>query len=149
MDLVECVGQMYYSIVINELKRMRTSGLYRGVSYNGLLYMDLIRQMDNPTVSSIAETLGVAKSSVSQKVSELECRGLVNRERDALDGRVSHVSIAPEAVDDVSAIDAPIRAALESVSRDYSEEQIHTLCAMITSLSLVRLDAQTQAADRR
>ncbi len=143
MDLVECVGQMYYSIVINELKRMRTSGLYRGVSYNGLLYMDLIRQMDNPTVSSIAETLGVAKSSVSQKVSELECRGLVNRERDALDGRVSHVSIAPEAVDDVSAIDEPIRAALESVSRDYSEEQIQMVCAMITSVARA-LDAQTQ-----
>ncbi|MCH4160227.1 MarR family winged helix-turn-helix transcriptional regulator [Bifidobacterium sp.] len=147
MKLVECVEQMYFSIVINELKRMRTSGLYRGVSYNGLLYMDLIRHMEDPTVSSIAETLGVAKSSVSQKVSELESRGLVNRCKDELDGRVSHVSIAPEAIDDVSAIDAPIRAALESLSNDYDEKEINTLCAMIMSLAHA-LDAQT-AAERR
>jgi DNA-binding MarR family transcriptional regulator len=144
MNLVECVEQMYVSIVINELKRMRTGGLYRGVSYNGLLYMDLIRHMDNPTVSSIAQTLGVAKSSVSQKVSELESRGLVNRCRDELDGRVSHVSIAPEAIEDVSAIDAPIRAAMESLSDNYHERDINTLCEMITSVARA-LDAQTEA----
>jgi DNA-binding MarR family transcriptional regulator len=148
MDLIACVEQVYFSMVTNELQRMRSNGLYRGVSYNGLLYMDLIRHMPDATVSSIAQTLGVAKSSVSQRISELESKGLVVRHKDEHDARISHVGIAPDAIDDVSAIDTSIREAVQSLSKEYNEKEILIGCAMLSSVAKA-LDAQTSSLGQK
>ena len=106
--------------------------------------MDLIRYMPDATVSSIAQILGVAKSSVSQRISEMESKGLVVRHKDEHDARISHVGVAPDAIDDVSAVDASIREAAQSLG-----EECHRACGSLGTGGHLHRQSSEQALRAR
>lgn len=130
MSLINSVNRVYTCMLIDELHRMQHQR-YAGISYNGILYLDIIRHLERPTVSDIATTLGIAKSSVSQRISDLEQQGLVNKVKDAHDGRVTRISITIDVREQLEAFDSSMLEGIRRIEQQFSQEDIDTGIAML------------------
>ncbi|NMB27429.1 MAG: winged helix DNA-binding protein [Tissierellia bacterium] len=62
--------------------------------YHLLIYIDLLERA--PTINDIAEKFNKAQNTISEKVSRLEEKGLVNRVGDKQDRRMTRVTITEE-----------------------------------------------------
>ena len=87
MDLKKACDQFYLDLIINELRLMNSTNTSNNITYNSLLYLDIIGYKKNCTVSYIADVLNVAKSAVTLKVKELEKMGLVKKTQSEEDKR--------------------------------------------------------------
>ena len=93
MSIVEEINEFYYRMAIYELEMMNGTDYYHGLSYNSLLYLNIIDQMEACTVSKIAEILHITKSAVTVKVNELVKQGLVVKEQSTEDKRVFYLRL--------------------------------------------------------
>lgn len=80
MDLRQRMERLFVDRTVSELQ-LANSDTYQSVTYNSLLYLDLIAYTPDCTAGYLAETLHVAPSAITSKVRELERLGLVTRTR--------------------------------------------------------------------
>ncbi len=66
------------------------------ISLSEYNYIIAINELAQPTISSIAERLGISKPSVTTMVKKLIAAGLVERAEDALDRRRSILSLSEQ-----------------------------------------------------
>ena len=57
MDLVKEINDFYYHMALYELQVMNGNDYYNGLSYNSLLYINVMEQMEECTVSKMADVL--------------------------------------------------------------------------------------------
>lgn len=129
MNLKEKMDRFYLDTIINEL-RLANNSSYQNITYNSLLYMDIIAYKKDCTVSYLAEALHVAKSAVTLKVKELEKLGLVFKEQSREDKRVHFLRVNQEVLDRYKEYDAVLYGALDEVEERYQPEQIQLLMDM-------------------
>ena len=55
MDIVKGVNDFYYHMSLYELQVMNGNDYYNGLSYNSILYINVMEQMKECTVSKIAD----------------------------------------------------------------------------------------------
>lgn len=77
MDLVKEINDFYYHMALYELQVMNGNDYYNGLSYNSLLYINVMEQMEECTVSKMADVLKITKSAVTLKINELVKQGVV------------------------------------------------------------------------
>ncbi|MEG2923420.1 MAG: MarR family transcriptional regulator, partial [Oscillospiraceae bacterium] len=77
MTIANAVNQFYFDMNLNELRLMAKSKVFPAITYNSLMYLDIIAYKDNCTVSFLADAFNVAKSAVTLKINELIRQGLV------------------------------------------------------------------------
>lgn len=135
MNPAKAIDRLYYNIILNELRMMNESRLYDNITYNSLLYLDLISYTKNCTVSFLANALHVAKSSVTLKVNELIKQGLVEKEQSDKDRRVFYLTVRPEILEEFQNLDRAANYALEQVQKQYSTEEIDHFCEMLDTFS--------------
>jgi len=58
------------------------------------LCIDVVEPINAPTVGQVADALGNAKNTMSDKISRLEKKGLIARSRDEADRRVSRILVS-------------------------------------------------------
>lgn len=121
-------------MVLNEL-RLAHDNSYQSLSYNSILYLDLIVYQKDCTVSTLAELLHVAKSAVTLKVKELEKLGLVEKRRSEQDKRVFYLYANPRIVQEYKALDRVLYGALDEVEAKYSPAQLALLCGMFDTIN--------------
>lgn len=129
MNLKEKMDRFYLDTIINEL-RLANNSSFQNITYNSLLYMDIIAYKKECTVSYLAEALHVAKSAVTLKVKELEKLGLVFKEQSREDKRVHFLRVNQEVLDRYKEYDAVLYGALDEVEERYQPEQIQLLMDM-------------------
>lgn len=129
MNLKEKMDRFYLDTIINEL-RLANNSSFQNITYNSLLYMDIIAYKKDCTVSYLAEALHVAKSAVTLKVKELEKLGLVFKEQSREDKRVHFLRVNQEVLDRYKEYDAVLYGALDEVEERYQPEQIQLLMDM-------------------
>lgn len=129
MNLKEKMDRFYLDTIINEL-RLANNSSYQNITYNSLLYMDIIAYKKDCTVSYLAKALHVAKSAVTLKVKELEKLGLVFKEQSREDKRVHFLRVNQEVLDRYKEYDAVLYGALDEVEERYQPEQIQLLMDM-------------------
>ncbi|MCA5960202.1 MarR family transcriptional regulator [Blautia sp. RD014234] len=81
MDLVKEINDFYYHMALYELQVMNGNDYYNGLSYNSLLYINVMEQMEECTVSKMADVLKITKSAVTLKINELVKQGVVVKNR--------------------------------------------------------------------
>lgn len=133
MELREKMDRFYLDLVLNEL-RLANSCQLGHLTYNSILYLDIIAYEEKCTVSSIAEALHVAKSAVTLKIKELEKLGLVEKVRSTTDKRVYYLSVNQELLKQYKAYDRVFYAAIEEVEAKYSSEQVAAMCDMLDTI---------------
>ena len=96
------------------------------ITYNSLLYFDLILITEKCTISYIAESLNIAKSSVTLKVKELEKFGLVLKEQSVTDKRIFYLRLTEKAKQLSTKYNNGIIKAINEIEKKYSKEEIKT-----------------------
>lgn len=81
MGIVKEINNFYYHMALYELQVMNGNDYYNGLSYNSLLYINVIEQMKECTVSKMAAVLKITKSAVILKINELVKQGVVVKSR--------------------------------------------------------------------
>ena len=121
MNLRDSLNRLYYNMTIYDVRYVNRS-ITGNLSYNSIMYLDIIAYQDNCTVSSIAETLGISKPAVTKKVNELIRLGHVVKTQSGKDLRVSD-----ELQKNSVVYDRPFERALRTIEKKYSPEQLAVL----------------------
>ena len=131
MGLREMLDKFYYDIAISELRLMNSKKLDDKITYNSLLYLDLIAYTENCTVSYLAETLNIAKSAVTLKVKELEKLGVVEKTQSKQDKRTFYLSLTPKSAQIYEFYDSAFYGAISEIEHTYCSEDIEKFCEIL------------------
>lgn len=135
MKLKNTINQFYFDMTINEL-RLLNANIYRpNVTYNSLLYLDIIAYKKDCTVSFIAQSMNVATSAVTLKVKELIKNGLVFKKQSTTDKRVYYLFVNEEILNEYKIYDSSLESAINKIKSSYTAEQINTFCDILQTVS--------------
>lgn len=126
MNLRDSLNRLYYNMTIYDVRYVNRS-ITGNLSYNSIMYLDIIAYQDNCTVSSIAETLGISKPAVTKKVNELIRLGHVVKTQSGKDKRVYYLRASDELQKNSVVYDRPFERALRTIEKKYNPEQLAVL----------------------
>lgn len=135
MKMKNAVSSFYLEMIINELRLMSSNVSYLNISYNSLLYLDIIACTKNCTVSYIANALHVAKSAVTLKVNELSKQGLVVKKQSENDKRIFYLSVNQSVIDEYKLYNRVLYNAVKTVEKKYSKNEVNKFCEMLSLIS--------------
>lgn len=92
MDVSEILRRQFVESLKGDLRAVPELG--NSLSYQDLLYMELIYLTPGCTASYLADTLGIARSAVTTRLNRLESAGAVVRTRSETDGRVQILTVS-------------------------------------------------------
>ena len=133
MDIQSLINKLYYDIALNELK-ISNQTLYAKISYNSLLYMDIIAYRQNCTSSYIADTLQIAKSAVTSKTNELIKLGLVKKTQSANDKRIFYLSIEDEFISTYTKLDKRLETSINDLKHEFRQDELNVFCNVLNKL---------------
>lgn len=145
MDLRQRMERLFVDRTVSELQ-LANSDTYQSVTYNSLLYLDLIAYTPDCTAGYLAETLHVAPSAITSKVRELERLGLVTRTRSERDKRVYYLHINEQLRAEYRAYDQILYGALDELEARYTPQQVDLLCEMLDAINRGFQQAETARA---
>ncbi len=145
MDLRQRMERLFVDRTVSELQ-LANSDTYQSVTYNSLLYLDLIAYTPDCTAGYLAETLHVAPSAITSKVRELERLGLVTRTRSERDKRVYYLHINEQLRAEYRAYDQILYGALDELEARYTPQQVDLLCEMLDAINRGFQQAKTARA---
>lgn len=122
-------------MVVNDDKTRNKNEFFYNLSLNSLFYIDIIRFYEGITVSKIADIIGVSKSAVTIKMSELEKKGYVIKVKDTKDKRIKYLSLSDKMraiYDEFDNEDAEI---IKEIKEKYTEKQTSDFCDILNYLS--------------
>ncbi|MED3728381.1 MarR family winged helix-turn-helix transcriptional regulator [Priestia filamentosa] len=131
MELMHAVDKFYYEWILKSLRSMNKENAYKDLTYNSLLYLEIILYNENCTPSFLADTLHVARSAVTVKVNELVSKGLVIKTPSKTDKRVSYLKASSEVAEDYKRIDKSLLAAVKEIEETYSQAEIRAFTEML------------------
>lgn len=135
MGITEKMNSFYYHMSLYELQLMNGSDYFNGLSYNSLLYINVIEQTENCTVSRLAEMLHITKSAVTIKINELVRQNIVEKEQSALDKRVYYLKLSPETGELMKNYDRIFQKAEVELRSKYTEEQLDLFGDILETIS--------------
>jgi DNA-binding MarR family transcriptional regulator len=130
MSFVEAMNYFYYRTSVDEL-RWLNGGDYGGITYNSMLYLNVIAYTPDCTVTKLAKLVRITKPAVTIKVGELESRGFVTKERSARDKRVFYLRLSPAMRETYGSYDKLGAATELMLRRRYSEQEISLFARML------------------
>lgn len=119
-------------MALNELRMMNDKNHF-DVSYNSLLYLNVIAATADCTISTLAESLNITKSAATIKANELARQGLLERQKSESDKRVNFLSLSERAQKIFRFYDDMTIKIASEIERKYSEEQIKIFCEILES----------------
>lgn len=134
MELLEAVNQFYYAMSLHELRLMSGKDALGGLSYNSMLYLNVISMTPECTVSKIAETLHVTKPAVTLKVNELERQGALCKTQSERDKRVFFLTLTGEAARAFLLYDKNFIYMEERLREKFTPEQLELFCGMLRTM---------------
>lgn len=126
MDIVKGVNDFYYHMSLYELQVMNGNDYYNGLSYNSILYINVMEQMKECTVSKIADALKITKSAVTLKINELVKQGVVIKKQSEKDKRVYYLELSPHMEQVLGIYDQVFYKIERELKEKYSQEQLDT-----------------------
>ncbi len=141
----KAIDMFYYHIALGELRRMNKSASVPHISYNSLLYLDIIEMTPDCTASRLADMLHISKPAVTIKVGELIRQGLVEKRQCDKDKRVHYLSINPEAAKELRDFDVEVSRAIAAITGAFSPEQLGTFCAILDQFGQAYQHEETHA----
>lgn len=135
MDLTKEINYFYYKMALYELQVMNDKDYYQGLSYNSLLYLNVIEQVEQCTVSKIAEMLNITRSAVTIKLNELVKQGAVIKTQSETDRRVFYVRLSPQMEQTVSLYNEIFQKVEPHLRQTYSDEQLNLFGEILRTIS--------------
>lgn len=135
MSFVEAMNYFYYQSSINELRAMQGGDYSSGLSYNSMLYLNIIAGTENCTVSKLADILQITRSAVTIKVGELVRRGFVEKRQSGEDGRVWLLRLTPRLADIYAMFNRLSVKTEAELRRRHTEGEIQLFAQMLREIA--------------
>ena len=132
MERAERFRKIKLDLSLRELKRAQND---LDVSYQDLLYMDIIYFHPETTVSYIADVLNIAGTAVTVRLNRMEKNGWITRTRSESDRRQYIISLTGEAMEKYREYEEEWSARMDSFSERYSESKADELLDMLETLT--------------
>ena len=141
MNLKKALDSFYYSTALCNLRLMNEKFVDEHITYNSLLYLELIFTMKGEcTVSRIADLLNISRPGVTLKVNELIKQGLVTKTPDPNDRRKNYLTVNEEAVPQYKIYRYQDNEAVRRITDKYSTEEISKFCDMLDMISEINFE---------
>jgi DNA-binding MarR family transcriptional regulator len=141
MKLRKALDTFYYSTALCDLRLMNRQFVDETITYNSLLYLELIFSMNGTcTASQIADLLHVSRPAVTLKINELIRQGLVTKSADPNDRRKNYLSVNEEAIPKYKVYRRQDAAAIKRITEKYTEEDIKKFCEMLDIISSINFE---------
>lgn len=141
MGLKKSLDAFYYSTALCDLRLMNRQFVDQNITYNSLLYLELIFSMDGKcTASKIADLLYVSKPAVTLKINELIRQGLVTKTPDPNDRRQNLLSVNEDAIPKYKVYRQQDNLAIQRITENYSAQDIQKFCEMLDIISSINYE---------
>lgn len=140
MDLQETLNRYFYNQTINELRLMNESSSELNLSYNSLLYLDIISYMPHCTVSTLAAALHISKSAVTMKVNELVTQGLIVKTQSEEDKRIFYLTMSHEAEEIYRFYDTALYRAIQKAQSTYTPAELDVFCRILDDIGTTYIE---------
>lgn len=135
MNISNEMNDFYYHMSLFELQAFREGELFKGLSYNSILYLNVIDLTKDCTVSKLAELLNITKSAVTLKINELEKQGVIIKTQSEKDKRVYYLSASPDMKRTFSLYDKAAVKIEKELKKTYSKEELQTFEKIMHTIS--------------
>lgn len=132
---INALNHYYYGTSLWELKQMKGDSCMDGLSYNSFLYLNVIYETPDCTISRLSELLGVSKAAVTMKVNDLVNQGILKKTRSEIDKRVIYLSLSQELSEIYRQYDAYTIRVARSLHEKYTENELNLFCDIMHSLA--------------
>lgn len=141
MNLRKALDRFYYSTALCDLRLMNKQFVDENITYNSLLYIELIYTMNgNCTASKLAELLHVSKPGVTLKLNELLKQGLITKSPDPHDKRKNYLTVNEEAIPQYKVFRRQDSEAIKRITEAYTPEEIGKFCEMLDIISEINFE---------
>ena len=141
MDLRKALDTFYYSTALCDLRLMNKQFVDENITYNSLLYIELIYTMNGTcTASKLAELLNVSKPGVTLKLNELLRQGLITKTPDPNDKRKNYLAVNEEAVPQYKVFRRQDSEAIKRITERFTPEEIGKFCEMLNIISEINFE---------
>ena len=141
MDLRKALDAFYYSTALCDLRLMNKQFIDENITYNSLLYIELIYTMNGTcTASKLAELLNVSKPGVTLKLNELLRQGLITKTPDPNDKRKSYLSVNDDAIPQYKVFRRQNSEASKRITDRFTPEEIGKFCEMLDIISEINFE---------
>ena len=135
MSFIEVMNYFYYRTSISELQALHIGEYSPRLSYHSMLYLNIISEMEDCTVSKLADLLKITRSAVTIKVGELVKYGFVTKEQSKEDGRMWYIRLSPKMAD-IYAMFERFGVAIEiELKQKYSDGEIELFGKMLRDVA--------------
>lgn len=135
MKILQEMDHFYYKMALFELQAMNEDDYYQGLSYHSMLYINVISQLKQCTLSKLSELLCVTKSAVTLKINELVKAGAVEKVQSEDDKRVFYVRLAPNMSETIQIYDTVIGNIEEQLYEQYTKEELQTFAKVLHTIA--------------
>lgn len=141
MKLSKALNTFYYSTALCDLRLMNKQIVDENITYNSLLYMDIIYTMNGTcTVSKLAEMLHVSKPGATAKVNELLRQGVITKTPAPEDKRKHYLAINDEAISQYKFYRKQNMKAIKRITENFTPEEINQFCKMLDMISEINFE---------
>lgn len=133
-ELQDTMNQFFYEMTTNELKLMNKKFRSLDVTYNSLLYLDIISYTKDCTASFLADSLCISRSAVTIKINEMVKQGLLVRRQSERDKRVFYLQLNDEITEIYRQYDKALHQAIEAINQTYSEQELKSFCRIMSDI---------------
>lgn len=102
---------------------------------------DVIFLLDEPTVTALADTLGISQPNATYKVNNLTAKGYVHKTASEDDRRECRLQVSEKFHSYYDSSDSFLQPALEKLRSEYTEEELRKFETMLASLNEAVADA--------
>lgn len=146
MNLRKSLDTFYYSTALCDLRLMNKQFVDENITYNSLLYIELIYTMNGTcTASKLAELLNVSKPGVTLKLNELLKQGLITKTPDPNDKRKNYLTVNEEAIPQYKVFRRQDSEAIKRITDHYTTEEIGKFCEMLDIVSEINFEELGEA----
>lgn len=125
----------FHDMTLNELRLMNQNATASSVTYNTLLYYDLIATHPGEyTASSIADLLHVSKPAVITKVNEMIRNNYIYKKQSTHDKRVYYLFPNTEGLRDERLYKKIDDKVIEALKGKYSEDDLNKFCEILSDV---------------
>lgn len=135
MVLHDAINKFYYSMTINELQMMNEK--FQNITYNSLLYVDIISYTENCTTTFLAHALHISKSAVTIKINEMVKQGLIERHQSMDDKRVYYLRLNDDIAKVYREYDKALYKATEAAHKNYTQQEIDSFIRILSDIRSV------------
>lgn len=129
------LNYFYYHMSLFELQAFSERELFKGLSHNSILYLNVIDVTKDCTVSKLAGLLHITKSAVTLKINELEKQGVITKTQSDKDKRVYYLTLSPGIKCAFSLYDKAFSKIERELETVYSKEELLTFGKIMHTIS--------------